>query len=388
MTASQPIKVAIITNLIPEYRRGFYERLLAEKSLDFTVFCQSYLPGMNIKPIQQELGCKFVEVPFWGLEKEKLVWQWLPILQLWQKFDVYIFYGNPRIFSNVIWATLSKLLGKAIIIWGQGHTAGANRRTEQLRLRWWRLFRYILVYSDAEAAYLKDNGFGQKVVIGINNGLDQDQIEKVAACWEAKQLANWQAQQGITGKIILLSVARLTLKNRFDLVIQALPQLIQQFPNLLWCVIGEGELRASLKTQAQQLGVANYIRWLGSIYHEDDLAPWFLSSKVLVHPGAIGLTLMHAFGYGVPVITHNNQSNQMPEFTALEHDVNGLLFDEGSVASLCEKIIAILNNETMCQRLGRNALTQVKTYFNVQVMVERFLSIVQLAVREKSNQLL
>jgi glycosyltransferase involved in cell wall biosynthesis len=370
------MKIAIITNLIPNYQRGFYELLLREENLDLTIFCQSHLPGLNIRPIQRELGCRLVEIPFWGLAREKFTWQWLPILQLWREFDVYVFYGNPRVLSNVVWATLFALSGKRVIIWGQGHTAGASRATEWLRLQWWRLFDYILVYTDYEADHLEQHGFGQKIVIGVNNGLDQNRIEVATSRWDAERLRLWRTQQGILGKTILLSCARLDPKNRFDLIIRALPQLGQRFPDLLWCVIGSNDLRESLEAQAEAIGVANRIRWLGAIYEEDDLAPWFLSSKVLVHPGTIGLTLMHAFGYSLPVITHDNFANQMPEIAALEDGINGFLFKEEDVASLCEKITTVLENEEIRQTLGKNGLELVRTRFNTQVMVKRFLEIV------------
>ena len=40
---------------------------------------------------------------------------------------------------------------------------------------------------------------------------------------------------------------------------------------------------------------------LGSIYDEIELAPWFLTADAFVYPENIGLSILHAFGYGLPV---------------------------------------------------------------------------------------
>ena len=379
------MKVAIITNVIASYRRGFYEAL-SEKDVDFSVFCQSHMPGFNLKPIQKELGIKLVEVPFFSLKQEKAAWQWLPIRKLWSDFDIYVFYGNPRILSNVIWATLLKLLGKPVVIWGQGHGYGANPITERLRLFWWRFFNYILVYTDEETHQLKQNGFKNTTIIGANNGLDQRQIDTVSSFWNADKLEAWRIQQGITEKKIILSSARLAPEKHFELIIDALPMLIEAFPELLWVVIGDGLLKTQLQTQARNLNVANHIRWLGAIYDEKKLAPWFLSSEALIHPGAIGLSLFHAFGYGLPVITHHNAYNHGPEFAAMEDGVSGLLFQENDETSLRQQIERMLENNQLKELFKNNALDIARTKYNTQIMADRFVDIVRQCYDDYQNR--
>jgi len=379
------MKVAIVTNVIASYRRGFYVALLQARDVDFTVFCQSHLPGFNLKPIQRELGIKLVEVPFLSLKREKAAWQWLPIWKLWRNFDIYVFYGNPRVFSNVVWASLLKLLGKGVIIRGQGHAYGANPFTERLRLFWWRFFKYILVYTEQEVTQLKQTGFTNTTIISINNGLDQQRIDMTASLWNAKRLEAWKVKEDVTGKQLILSSARLDTEKRFDLMITALPQLIRKFPTLLWVVVGDGQLKANLKAQAQNLGIAEHIRWLGAIYDEEQLAPWFLSSKVLVHPGAIGLSLLHAFGYGLPIITHNNPFNHGPEFAAVENGLNGLLFQENNINSLGKQIERLLKDNEFRQLLKKNALNVARTKYNTQIMANRFASIVRQCYNAKQR---
>jgi glycosyltransferase involved in cell wall biosynthesis len=367
------VNVAIITNVIPSYRRGFYRRLLGRPQPTIRVLCQCRLPGFNLKLIHHEFRDHVTLVPFWGSEKG-LVWQQLPVRRLWRDYDAYVFYGNPRVISNVLWATIFRLLGRRVVMQGQAHSAGANRLAERLRLTWWRLFDAILVYTDREAVVLKRRGFASKRVVGLNNGLDQQEIEAAKADWPEERLSMWQAEQGLGDRPILLSVARLVPEKGFDFVLSALPALVRQFPGLLWSVVGDGNARADLEARAKELGLSEHVRWLGAIYDERALAPWFLSSWALVHASGIGLTLLHAFGYGVPVVVHHNIENHWPEIAAFEDGKNGLTFVEGDADAFCAAVSRLLRDQGLREELGRNALEVAQTRYNADVMVERFLS--------------
>jgi glycosyltransferase involved in cell wall biosynthesis len=368
------MNVAIVTNVVASYRRGFYERLLARQEPEIRVFCQSHLPRFNLELIHHEFAGYVTLVPFWGSEKG-LVWQRLPVLRLWRDFDIYVFYGNPRLVSSVLWATLFRLLGRRVILQGQMHSSGASPLTERLRLAWWRLFNTVLVYTDREAEMLKLTGFAGKRVVGLNNGLDQQEIEVAKAAWPAERLATWQAEHGLSGRPILLSVSRLVPEKQFEFVLNALAALVRQVPDLLWCVIGDGRARADLEVLTQELGLAGHVRWLGAIYKESVLAPWFLSSLALVHPSGIGLTLLHAFGYGVPVVVHDNTENHWPEIAAFEDGRNGLSFAEGDAGAFCGAVARLLRDRGLREELGRNALEVAQTQYNTDVMVERFLGV-------------
>jgi glycosyltransferase involved in cell wall biosynthesis len=371
------MRVAVVIDSVPNYRRGFYRRVLASSDVDLTVYCQSQIKGFNLQLIHKELGANFIEVPFISTGNHSVAWQRLPVRHLWKNFDVYFFHGNPRIVSTLVWATLFRLLGKKVIIWGQAHTAGANAATEAIRLVWWRL-----VYTEAEVEYLRQRRFHKQRIVGMSNGLDQNHIERVKESWDTARLTAWQEKNGLTGKTVILSCARLIEKNCFHLMIEGLPRLVETRPDLLWCVIGNGSAQAELNRKAKQLGVADHIVWVGELYGEEDLAPWFMSSRFLVHPGAIGLTLMHAFGYGLPVVTHDNIDFQMPEIAAFEDGVNGCYFRENDTASLLDTISSLLDDPDRATRMSEAALDTVRSRFNTDIMAERFIGIAQQAAND------
>ena len=125
------------------------------------------------------------------------------------------------------------------------------------------------------------------------------------------------------------------------------------------------------------MGIDHAIRWLGAILDEGDLAPWFLSSLCLVHPAGIGLTLLHAFGYGLPVITNNERESQMPEFAAFRPGETGTAFRRGDARSLTQVMCTYLENPGERAAMSANALRVAREQYNVSVMVERFVGMAE-----------
>ena len=334
---------------------------------------------MNLDSIHLEFGNYVQEVKFLGMEREKIGWQQLPWLQLLKNFDLYFIQGNPRVLSNVLLSLLLRLLGKKVIIEGQLHTSGSVYFTEKLRLLWWSNFNYIFLYNDKEIESLKKlYGFNKKKIIAMNNGLNQDLIESAISAWPSARLFKWQTENQLLNRTLILSCARLEPKNCFHLLINALPQLLNQQPDLLWCIIGEGLAKKELQAQAKRLGVDHVILWLGAIYQEDEIAPWFLSAKTLIHPNSIGLSLLHAFGYGLPVVTHNNPNYQMPEFLAIENNKNGIMFKYADNNEMVKSILEAIHRKSQLTDYAK--LTAVEK-FNTRIMAHRFQEISQLALK-------
>jgi glycosyltransferase involved in cell wall biosynthesis len=364
------VRVAVLTNIIPEYRRDYYLRLFNDGRLDITVYCQSAIPGMNLPSVHRELGNQVVEVPFHGAKREAYGWQALPWLELLRGYDVYFVLGNPRVFSNVLISLLLLLIGRKVVIQGQLHTSGSLRFLENLRLLWWRAFQYIYLYNDHEVLALAERkGFQKKTIVGMNNGLNQELIEAAIKIWPADKLCAWQKAKNLGGKIVVLSCARLEPKNRFNLMVECLPKLIELQPNLLWCVIGDGQERDALHAAAEELGIRNSVCWLGAVYDEKDLAPWFLSAKAFVHPGSIGLSLLHAFGYGLPVVTHDKSEQHMPEYAALEEGKNGYVYELGDAQDLIRSLLRTISESAKLSDCAKQ--TAVKR-FNTRIMAKRF----------------
>ena len=55
-----------------------------------------------------------------------------------------------------------------------------------------------------------------------------------------------------------------------------------------------------------------------------------------------GVTILHAFGYGLPVVTSDDAQSHGPEIEALVDGVNGLLYADGDVSAFASKLERLL----------------------------------------------
>ena len=90
-------RVAIVTNVVPSYRAGFYDRLFARTDLVVDVYCQSHVRGMNVRTVHDRYPGRVNVVRALSADKEALAWQFIPWWKILSSYDVVFVDGNPRV---------------------------------------------------------------------------------------------------------------------------------------------------------------------------------------------------------------------------------------------------------------------------------------------------
>lgn len=381
----KPLRVAVVTNILPGYRQGFYDRLFSRRDLITTVYCQPSIPGMNVRVIHGRYPERVRLLKALSAKAEAIAWQFTPWRALLFGYDVVFVDGNPRILSHVVLATLLRLFRRNVVLWTMAHSYRGNRFTERTRLFWTRMFNHLLVYTEAEVGYLRQLGFTKHDISAMNNGLDQSRIDEIIARWSSPELEEWRRGKDLASRTILLSCARLDPKNRFEHVVAALPAIVRCIPDVMWCIIGSGTEAARLRSLVEQEALHHYVRFVGELHEEHELAPWFLSAAAFVHPAAVGLSLLHAFGYGLPVITHDNANHHGPEFAAFHQRLSGRVFREDDPVSLAAAVIELMRDTSALASMRQHVQHVVRTQYNADVMVQRFAAIAKGATGTLGN---
>ena len=280
--------------------------------------------------------------------------------------------------------------GVPTVLWGHGYSKRERGWRRWLRWRVARLATAVLLYNRATAKRLIDDGLPAERVFVALNTLDQSEIQAARADWLSRpgDLAAFRERHGLVEGRTVLFVSRLD-GNRVDLLIDAAALLAGSMPDLKVILIGKGEERPALERRAADLGLSENVRFLGAVYGEAELAPWFLSADCYCYPVNIGLSLMHAFGYGLPVVTSDRTESQNPEIEAFRDGENGLTYPDGDPAppeALAAALGRLLADPALRVRLGAEARRTVLEEFTLLNMVDGFVASARFAVGRRGSQ--
>ncbi len=374
-------RVLILQPTVPEYRLSFFEHLSKVPDLSIRVIAsENSLTARELKKGNRSTRFDYSVVLSWFILGGRLIWQGSFGLSDWLRMgDVLVVCGNPRYLNIYPLILQAKRRGVSIVWWGHGWTAGSHGFTAWLRRKIMKLADVVLLYTDTEVAAYISLGFDPMKTFATNNALDQSSAFQFSKYWDAVKLKEFQVENSIQNQRILLFCGRLTPKAELEFLIQAMPQVINQWQNTLLVVIGNGPELSKLQLMASNLQINNHIRWMGSVYDEAQLAPWFLSADVFVYPGSIGLSVLHAMGYGLPVITHSDSKYHMPEFSAICDGKNSLTYLKSNLCDFMNKLSFVFNNNKFQNSLSENALYTVKNNYTLDKMVYNFSSSVKKA---------
>jgi glycosyltransferase involved in cell wall biosynthesis len=276
---------------------------------------------------------------------------------------VVVVTGNLRCLSNWLLLFKSKVYGFRILWWGQARTSGSSYLMFIVKLVVAKLYDGMILYTEREFEYVKRSIFSNKKLTYLNNGLDLNRINSLYNEYDLTSQAT--SSEDI---IKLVFIGRVNPKSNITLLLSALVNV--DIPVKL-LVIGDGSELEHSKRFAEKYKLN--VSFLGSIYKETALAEVMCSSDAFVYPGAVGLSLIHAFSYRLPAIVHNNHLEHMPEFCAFENDYNGYGFERGSATSLAKSIEKMyrLKLSGGISTFRENAFQTVNNKYNVDFMANQ-----------------
>ena len=375
------VRVLIIQPSVPEYRCPFFEQLSHVHGLCLRVVASTDgLTAGELKGGERSTTFEYSTCAHHAFFGGRLFWQQGLRLGNWlRKGDVLVVSGNPRYLSNFPLILQAKIRGVGVVWWGHGWSSGSRGFAAWLRRKIMQVADVVLLYTDAEVASYVSLGFDPARTFATNNALDQTLAERYSKHWAADRLKKFEEDNLIQGHRVLLFCGRLLPKADLAFLIGALPLVVARWPNVLLTIIGDGPERPRLQSLTKELGVEKYIRWLGSIYDEAELAPWFLAADAFVFPGAIGLSVLHAMGYGLPVLTHSDSTRHGPEFAAIDAGVNSLTYKGGVPNDFLLQLSRLLDDDTFRVSLSSAARETVATTYSMDGMVKRFVTAVEAA---------
>jgi glycosyltransferase involved in cell wall biosynthesis len=152
----------------------------------------------------------------------------------------------------------------------------------------------IFCYTKIDKKRIRDLGVNSRIEV-VPNGINTEQFTPKGP----------ESDLIDTEGPVILFVGRFVDGKQPWLVIEAFAEVLVEYPSAELYLCGDGPLRENLKSQVNELGIAEYVTFLGHIPH-DEMPKIYRSGDVLMLPSraeGVPRTVLEAMSSGTAVVT-------------------------------------------------------------------------------------
>src|SRR5277367_3823512 len=312
-------------------------------------------------------GYDWIEIPNLGSGSESFFGLHNP--GLWKviregHFDAVLIYtGYPR--ASFWISYFASKLSRTAFIFGTDATTlvpmtGPNWKKYIKRLVWpilYRLASQVIVPSNGSRDLMRSLGISEERITLTPYSVDNDWwLARSQEIDRAAVRASW----GVSSETaVVLFCAKLQPWKRPQDLLQAFAQC--NLEKAILIIAGEGPLRADMEKQANNLGIADRVRFLGFV-NQTQLPALYTASDLLVLPSsyeAFGVVVNEAYMCGCPVVA----SDHVGAARDLIAPVNpSLVYPCGDVPALARILHNTLQDRNRLAELGEAARRRMETW--------------------------
>lgn len=346
--------VVIVQTVIPDYRTRFFEELASRLPGDLQLLSgeQDWQPD-----VWHDDDVPSISVRNLFFARRQLLWQ-RGVLRRSIAADVTVLSLNPRIVSGWITLVMRRALRRRTLLWGHAWPRkGRQSATDHVRGIMRRLASSVIVYSETEAAQLRDERSAVSVVAAPNALYRRSEI--------------WPGP--ITGSVRdLVCVGRLTASKRPQVLLEAFIAARHQLPQDVRLVfVGDGPLREPMEARLHSVGLEEHVVLAGHVSSLERLRDTYAHAFASASAGEVGLSLLQSLGFGVPMILATD-ADHGPEVEAAIPGVNAVFFERDSMSSLITAIVDIARQRDAWVARRDELAAFIREHHSVDAMVTSF----------------
>jgi len=220
----------------------------------------------------------------------------------------------------------------------------------------------VICVSDYTARKVQSLGVPPDRTVVIGGGINVDSF------YPSNEGDRIRKRHGLGDRPVIFTVGRLVYYKGFHLVIEALPGLIKEFPDLMYIIGGSGPEQDYLTQLSESLGVQDHVTLVGRIAN-DELRAYYNACDIFAMPNYVGkvpwevegfgIVFMEAAACGKPVIVGN--SGGAPD--ALIDGETGFLVPEKDIETLRQKLALLIGDENLRLSMGKAGLARAQSEF-------------------------
>ncbi|MDE0684812.1 MAG: glycosyltransferase [Candidatus Poribacteria bacterium] len=223
----------------------------------------------------------------------------------------------------------------------------------------------------------------------IPNGVDPEVFSSASSKLLEKQSCKLRKYLSIPeDNLVIFALGRIVLKKGFDVLIQVLPLVKEQYPSVTVIIGGDGTDLGRLKTLTKELGISENIRFPGTITRADVPTYFYLCDiftlpavfdpkgnvdgcpNVILEAMACGKSVVSSNISGIPGVVKNGET--------------GILVKEKNVEKLTAALVDLLTDTEKREKFGRAGRERILNELTWDKIIEQFKDVYQNSVNCKN----
>jgi len=189
---------------------------------------------------------------------------------------------------------------------------------------------------------------------------------------------------GFLNKTVVLFLGGLYRQRHPELLVDALPKVIDKAKEVQLLFVGEGPEKPNLVSLANRLGVREQVRFLNSIGHglvpelislaDVTIGPLSVSPRPTIY-GSTPLTVLEYMACGKPVVVSDGAVSK----SLISDEHTGVVVPPNDIHGLSSAIIRLIEDKRFSNRVARNARKHVERTCSWDVLLDKLEAVLRLS---------
>ncbi|HEV7842901.1 MAG TPA: glycosyltransferase [Pyrinomonadaceae bacterium] len=175
-------------------------------------------------------------------------------------------------------------------------------------------------------------------------------------------------EAGGDANFLIGTLARLNVEKGHEYLLQAVPGVVKEHPEVRFLIIGAGPRREELEAMVAELGIGDYVKFLGWRWDAWNLIE---AMDMIAHPSLhepFGIIYVESMALQKAVITTNESAS--PEI--IDDGETGVIVPPRDSEALKSAILDVMHHPKRAEEMGREARIRAMERFNFPKMMKEY----------------
>lgn len=220
------------------------------------------------------------------------------------------------------------------------------------------------------------NLFGkpEENIFVVPNGINVNKFDDQERDWDFRR--NYAADH----EKIIFFAGRIVNEKGIQILLQAAPKILANYPNVKFVIAGRGPCMDELKGLAEYLGISNKVYFTGYL-NDKQITKMYKAIDIATFPSLyepFGIVALEGMLAGAATVV--SDAGGLNEI--ISHGIDGMKSYAGNPNSLADSILEALYNESLCRSMAKNAREKVIREFNWNTIGKNTMNVYKAAVKE------